>query len=225
MIARILLATLLMFAETSATFAQRQIQRERPRGFPAEKFSTQPVQPQMNVAPARLSPAANPERRPVVESPWVKFCGTDQNDPDAKVTCLTAKEVHLDRDARPFVAGVALIEAAGDDNKILRVTLPDHPRRPMQVRLRVDDDVARNGELRQCGADKCFWDFSANAALVARLKGGSRLHIEGVAGSDEITSYDLPLGEFARANEGAPTDPSSFKDEQERRWEERSRIR
>ena len=52
---------------------------------------------------------------------------------------------------------------------------------------------------------------------------GERLHVEGLTASGEVASYDLPLGEFARANEGAPTDPSTFNDYQKRRWEERSR--
>ena len=82
---------------------------------------------------------------------------------------------------------------------------------------------ARSAEFRQCLPNGCAWDFSVDAALVALLKSGKRLHIEGLAASGEVASYDLPLGEFSRANDGAPTDPASFNEYQKRRWEERSR--
>src|SRR5262245_43993790 len=70
-------------------------QRDRPNRFPAEKFSPHPVQPLMSEAPARLSLAANPERLPVVQTPWVKVCGKDPNDPHGKAICLTMKEIRL----------------------------------------------------------------------------------------------------------------------------------
>jgi invasion protein IalB len=229
MLARILAVTLVLFAVTTAAEAQPRALPLPPagRGFPPEKFSAQPVQPQMNEAPARLSPAANPRRWPVVESAWTKFCGKDKNDPHGKLICFTVKEVRLRASAESggsFVAGVALIETADDDKKILRVTLPPDLQRSTPARLRVDEDGARSGEFGECLSNGCFWDFPVDAEFVARLKTGDRLHVEGVAATGEVASYDLPLGEFTRANEGPPTDPTRFKDEQKRRWEERSRV-
>src|ERR1051325_1682138 len=164
MLARIVTAILVVFAAISAAEAQRSAQPAPrplppvPRAFPAEKFSTQPVQPQMIEAPARLSPAANPEQWPVVESAWTKFCGKDQNDPHGTLLCLTVKEIRLRSHTERFIAGVAVIESADDDKKFLRVTLPVELQRSAPVRLRVDNDVARNGEFRQCLAHGCIWD-------------------------------------------------------------------
>ncbi|MEJ0076950.1 MAG: invasion associated locus B family protein [Alphaproteobacteria bacterium] len=219
MIAQLATIALLLCVSSSAALAQRD---PRPPRFLPEKLSPHPVQPTMSEAPARLSAAANPDRGQIVLSPWVKFCGRDQNDPHGKVVCLTVKEVRLGSHAERFLAGVALIESAGEDKKILRVTLPADLQRSAPARLRVDDDIARSGELRRCLSNGCFWDFPADAAFVTRLRTGDRLHVEGAAASGEIASYDLPLAGFARANEGRPTDPAAFKDEQRRR-EGRSR--
>jgi invasion protein IalB len=214
------MAVLIVFGAIPAAMAQRE-----PRlPLPAEKFSARPVQPPVSELPVLVSPAANPERWPVVQSPWTKFCGTDKNDLQAKSICLTVKEVRLRFHTAPFFAGVALIEAAGEDKKILRVTLPPDLQRSAPVRIRVDDDTPRSGDYRECRPNGCMWDFPADAAFVARLKAGERLHLEGVAASGEVASYRLPLGEFARANEGPPTDPAAFEKDQKRRWKERSRA-
>ena len=215
---RIFACTFVLVISTSAAMAQREL----PRRFPAEKFSAQPVQPVMTEEPARLSTAANPERLPVTQSRWAKFCGKDKNNPHGKPVCLTVKEVRLRSHDEPFLAGVALIEASGEDKKILRATLPTGLQRSTPVRIHIDDHPARSGEFRQCRSNGCMWDFLADATLVALLKTGGRLHIEGVTASGEVASYRLPLTEFARANEGPPIDPAVFEQEEKRRWEERS---
>ena len=163
MIAQMAAAVLLLCASSSAAFAQRE-----PRlPFPAEKFSTRPLQPSMNELPARLSPAANPEQWPVVQSPWVKFCGKDSNDPHGKTLCLTVKEIRLRSHTEPFLAGVALIESAGEDEKILRATLPPDLQQSAPVRLRVDDHTVGNGTLALCRSNGCTWDFPVGTAFVA----------------------------------------------------------
>jgi invasion protein IalB len=212
MILRIGAAMLIVVAAASAAPAQRE---SKPR-FPAEKFSTRPVQS------APLSPEIMGSKL-YAYSPWTKFCGTNKNDPQAKSICLTVKEVRLRSHAAPFLAGVALIEAAGEDKKILRATLPSDLQRSAPVRIRVDDDTPRSGNYLECRQNGCMWDFPADMAFVARLKAGERLHLEGVAASGEVASYRFPLEEFARANEGPPTDPAAFEKEQKRRWKERSR--
>jgi invasion protein IalB len=213
-------AALLVFVATSIAFAQRE-----PRlPFPAEKFSPRPVQQeQSSEPPAQLSEAANPQRWAVVQTPWAKFCGMDKNEPQAKPVCITAREIRLQNRANPFLAGVALIEADGEAKTILRATLPPDLRRSAPVVARIDKDSSRNGTHRECRPNGCMWDFPADAAFVARLKAGEWLHLEGVSASGKIASYRLPLSGFARANEGAPTDPAAFEKAQQRRWEERSR--
>ena len=144
-------------------------------------------------------------------SPWTKFCGTDKNDPQRKSICLTVKEVRLRFQTAPVLAGVALIETAGEDKKILRATLPSDLQRSASVRMWVDDDAPRSGDYRECHPNACMWDFPADTAFVARLKAGEWLHLEGVAASGGVASYRLPLGEFARANEGPASEPKAFK--------------
>ena len=62
MILRVAAITLIVCVAASDAMAQR----DRPTRFPAEKFSTRPVQPWLN-APAGLSSAADPERSPTTK--------------------------------------------------------------------------------------------------------------------------------------------------------------
>src|SRR3981081_4392178 len=58
----------------------------------------------------------------IVFSPWGKFCGNDQGNAAASEVCLTVKEARLE--TGQFLAGASLIEQAGEDKKIFRITLP-----------------------------------------------------------------------------------------------------
>lgn len=65
--------------------------------------------------------AAAPEPK-AVYSPWVKLCGKNPRDPDAKELCQTMKELH--KETGQFVAGAALIELSGAPKKKVQLILP-----------------------------------------------------------------------------------------------------
>lgn len=209
MILRTVSATALSLALGCAVQAQ-----QRPRQ-PPEKYSPRPVQPPRATSPT--APQSSPGTQPpvpqqphaLVHSPWVKFCGRDNSDPQAKDVCLTVKEARLE--TGQFVAGAAVIEQAGSEQKLLRVTLPLEMQLMPGVRMFVDADAPRTGPYVLCRPNGCMADFSVNADFIVQLKTGRELQLQGVNMSGQVASYLLPLGDFAKAFDGPPSDPAQFK--------------
>jgi invasion protein IalB len=182
------------------------------RRQPAEKFSPKSIPPQSSAPP----------QPGFVHSPWVKFCGRDKNDPQAKDVCLTVKEARLD--TGQFVAGAAVIERAGAEQKLLRVTLPLGMQLMPGVRMFVDGDAPRTGPYVLCVANGCMADFEVNLDFIVKLKNGQQLQVQGINMPGQLASYLLPLGDFAKAFEGPPTDPAQYEQELKRQRDERQRA-
>jgi invasion protein IalB len=201
---------------TSAAIAQRK----QP---PPEKFSTRPVQPSEKapaIQPQQPAPAgadqaaARPADQPeIVYSPWTKFCGKD-NKPAAKEICLTVKEARL-KTGR-FVAGAALIEQAGEEKKLFRVTLPLGMQLAEGARILLDQEQPMQGRYTVCLPNGCMADFDVTPDLLGKLKGGQQIVLHGINLPGQAASYMLPLADFAKANEGPPTDPQRFEEDQKK---------
>jgi invasion protein IalB len=185
-----------------------QAQRKYP---PPEKFAP-PVQsaPQPKVQ----EPAARPTEPPVAYSPWTKFCGKDNN-PTAKEVCLTVKEARLE--TGQFLAGAALIEPVGEGKRLFRVTLPLGMQLMPGVRMLIDGDTPRTGNFIVCLQNGCMADFDVTADFVSKLKSGRELQLQGINVPGQAPTYLLPLTDFARANEGLPTDPVQVEKNPQRR--------
>jgi invasion protein IalB len=209
MIGKAALSVLMVLALAPAVQAQRKV-------LP-EKTSPRPVQP----APKTTPPEAAAATTPFVYTPWVKFCGQDKVDPAASETCLTLKEARLD--SGQFVAGAAVIERKGADKKLLRVTLPLGMQLMPGVRVFIDDKPPAVRPYVLCIANGCMADFEVNAEFIATLKTGRQLQLQGVNLPGQVASYLLPLGDFAQAFEGPPTDPEKFRREQGLQRDERLR--
>src|SRR5882724_10191627 len=177
-------AIVVRLAATSAASAERKP--------PIEKLSPRPV---------RSAPPPAPQLG-FIHSPWTKFCGRDGNSP--KDICLTVKEAR--HETGQFVAGAALIEQAGAEKKLLRVTLPLVLQLMPGVRMFIDSEPPASGPYVLCSANGCMADFEVNADFVARLKKGQQLQIQGINVPGEVARYLLPLADFAQAFEGPPTD-------------------
>jgi invasion protein IalB len=179
---------------------------------PPEKFAP-PVQsaPQPKVQ----EPAARPAEPPVAYSPWVKFCGRDRADAQAKETCLTVKEARLE--TGQFLAGAALIEPVGEGKRLFRVTLPLGMQLMPGVRMFIDGDTPSTGNFIVCIPNGCMADFDVTADFVSKLKSGRELRLQGINMPGQVATYLLPLTDFARANEGLPTDPVQFEKNPQRR--------
>jgi invasion protein IalB len=191
---------------------------------PAQKApapAKQPQQPaqQAPQGPAGADQAAAPpaDQPPIVYSPWTKFCGKDNN-PTAKEVCLTVKEARLE--TGQFLAGAALIEQAGEEKKLFRVTLPLGMQLPQGTRMLLDKEQPMQGRYIVCLPNGCMADFDVTPDFVAKLKKGQQIVLQGINLPGQAASYMLPLSDFAKANDGPPTDPKKFEEEQKKLQEE-----
>jgi len=216
---------------TTASVAQQPLQTApAPAPAPAPKKvapKKQPTPPQAQTPPAQqpgppaeqaAAPPPEQPQMPIVYSPWTKFCGKDEKNPQAKEVCLTVKEARLE--TGQFVAGAALIEQEGEQRKILRVTLPLGMQLNPGTRMILDKEQPLSGRYVVCLPNGCMADFEVNADFVAKLKKGTTMLLQGINLPGQAASYPLPMGEFAKANEGPPTDPKVFEEQQKKLQQE-----
>lgn len=220
-------AALAMMTAT-ASVAQQPLQTTPPPPPAPKKVAPkkQPTPPaQTQTAPAQqpqsppaeqqaAAPPAEQPQMPIVYSPWTKFCGKDNNNPAAKEVCLTVKEARLE--TGQFVAGAALIEQEGETRKILRITLPLGMQLNPGTRMILDKEQPLSGRYVVCLPNGCMSDFEVNADFVAKLKKGQTMLLQGINLPGQAASYPLPMVEFAKANEGPPTDPKVFEEQQKK---------
>jgi len=206
---------------TSFSLAQQPVPAPKatPRPVAPKQQPKAPPQPaqQAPAAPADQQAAAPPEQPPVVYSPWTKFCGKDNN-AQAKEVCLTVKEARLE--TGQFLAGAALIEQQGEEKKLFRITLPLGMQLPQGTRMVLDKEQPMTGRYIVCLPNGCMADFDVTPDFVGKLKKGQQLVLQGINLPGQAASYMLPLADFAKANEGPPTDPKKFEEDQKKLQEE-----
>jgi invasion protein IalB len=197
-----------------------------PKATPRPVQPAQKAQPKQQQQPAQQAPAAPADQAaagppadqpPVVYSPWTKFCGKDNN-AQAKEVCLTVKEARLE--TGQFLAGAALIEQQGEEKKLFRITLPLGMQLPQGTRMLLDKEQPLQGRYIVCLPNGCMADFDVTPDFVTKLKKGQQLVLQGINLPGQAASYMLPLADFAKANEGPPTDPKKFEEDQKKLQEE-----
>jgi invasion protein IalB len=180
-------------------------------------------------APAAQKPGAPgapaqgaPELPQLVYSPWAKFCGKGQ-DPNAKEVCFTGKDGRTEA-GQPVVAA-ALIEPEGEPKKLFRITLPSPLQLQFGTRLIIDKEQPISGAFFTCFANGCMADYEATPEFVTKLKKGQMLQIQAINLAANTITFPLPLTDtsgnsFLKANEGPPTDPKVFEEQQKKLQED-----
>jgi invasion protein IalB len=161
-----------------------------------------------------------PEQPQLIYSPWTKFCLKGQ-EANAKEVCFTGKDGRVES-GQPVVAAV-LIEPAGEPRKILRVTLPLGMSLQPGTRVIVDQGQPMQGPYVICFNNGCMADYEASVELIANMKKGQGLVVQGINGAGQAISLVLPLNDFAKAYDGPPTDPKVFEAQQQKLQEELQR--
>lgn len=224
------IAVLSLLAEP--TFAQQPAPTQQPRAQPRPSAQPQrPAQPQQQQRPAQQPAEAQggaptpqvAETPPLIYSPWTKVCGKEgqPNAPEQKDVCFTIKEARLD--AGQFVASAGLIEMEGQPQKILRVTLPLGLLIRHGTRMLVDAQNPMTGQYNFCLPNGCWADFEVNSEFVGRLKKGQNLTLQAFNLNGQVASFQFPLVDFAKANEGPPTDPKVLEEQQKKLQDELQR--
>jgi len=199
---------------------------------PAKKPPAKPAAPAAQApAPAaapeaqQQAPGGDQQQQPVqlIYSPWTKFCLKQQNnDPNAKQVCFTGKDARIES-GMPVVAAV-LIEPEGDTKKILRVTLPLGMQLIHGTRVIIDQNQPMTAPYVICFTNGCMADYDASGVdLIAKMKKGQGLAIQAINSTGQPISLVLPLGDFAKAYDGPPTDPKVFEEQQKKLQEELQR--
>ena len=226
MFATIAAASLLAMCAGSSALAQAPAAQKpaTPAAKPAAPAKPGAAAP----APAAQAPAAAPAQGQaqqaevqMIYSPWTKFClkPNDANAPaNAKQVCFTGKDARLES-GMPVVAAV-LIEPEGEPKKVLRVTLPLGMQLVHGTRVIVDQNPPATGPYVICFTNGCMSDYEANADLVGKMKKGQQLAIQAINGNGQPINLVLPLGDFAKAYDGPPTDPKVFEEQQKKLQDE-----
>ncbi len=214
-------------------FAQQPEATPAPAAKPKPRRPARPAPEAQQAAPpaehppAPAQPAGQAQNGPVqlIFSPWTKFCLKGQPGqtppPDAKQVCFTGKDARVEL-GQPVVAAV-LIEPEGQERKLLRVTLPLGMQLVHGTRVIVDQGQPMTAPYVICFTNGCMADYEANAELIGKLKKGQGLVIQGINASGQPISVVMPLGDFAKAYDGPPTDPKVFEEQQHKLQEELQR--
>jgi invasion protein IalB len=193
----------------------------------AEEKKAAPKAPAKKDAP-KAAPKADPKQQQggapdapqLVYSPWTKFCLKGQ-EANAKQVCFTGKDGRVES-GQPVVAAV-LIEPDGEPRKILRVTLPLGMSLQPGTRVIVDQGQPMQGPYVICFNNGCMADYEASVELIANMKKGQGLVVQGINGAGQAISLVLPLNDFAKAYDGPPTDPKVFEEQQKKLQDELQR--
>jgi invasion protein IalB len=195
-----------------------------PKGAPkaAPAAPAQSAQPTQAPPPAAAAPAPAPaqpadQQVQLIYAPWTKFCLKGQ-DANAKQVCFTGKDGRIES-GQPVVAAV-IIEPEGEPKKVLRVTLPLGMLLVHGTRIIVDNNPPAQSPYVICFQNGCMSDYEATPELIANLKKGQNLVIQAISSNNQPVTLPLPLGDFAKAYDGPPTDPKVFEETQKKLQEE-----
>jgi len=198
----------------------------------AQQQQTAPPPPDQGQAqPQQAAPqgqAQNGQQQQPIQlifSPWTKFCLKGQpnqpTDPNAKEVCFTGKDARVES-GQPVAAAV-LIEPQGQDKKLLRVTLPLGMQLAHGTRVIIDQNQPMTAPYVICFTNGCMADYEANVDLIGKMKKGQGLVIQAINATGQPISLVMPLGDFAKAYDGPPTDPKVFEEQQKKLQEELQR--
>jgi invasion protein IalB len=200
--------------------------KPKPAAPAAAKKPAAPAQPAPAPAAQQQAPPpqaqADQQQPPqLIYSPWTKFCLKNNNDPAGKQVCFTGKDARIES-GMPVVAAV-LIEPEGEPKKILRVTLPLGMQLVHGTRVIVDQDQPMTAPYVICFTNGCMADYEATVDLIGKMKKGQGLVVQAINSTGQPISLVMPLGDFAKAYDGPPTDPKVFEEQQKKLQDELQR--
>ena len=191
--------------------ATASARRQSPRAQRRSNAGRPAAGPRSARAQQQQAQPAQGDMPPLIYSPWAKFCNKAP-DPNAKQVCFTGRDARTETGV-PVVAA-ALIEPDGEPKKIFRVTLPSPLQLQYGTRIVVDQNQPLTSPFFTCFANGCMADYEGTPDLITKLKKGQQLQVQAININGTQISFPVPLAEFAKANEGAPSDPKKYEEEQ-----------
>lgn len=218
MVSTAMLLTALAGAPALAQTPPTAAPKAAPKAVPKQAPKAQPKQaPAQAPAPTQQGAGGEPQ---LTFSPWTKLCtkGQEQN---AKQVCFTGRDGRIET-GMPVVAAV-LIEPEGETRKILRVTLPLGMSLPPGTRVIIDQGQPITAPYAVCFTNGCMADYEASGELIDKMKKGQGLVVQGINGSGQPITLQVPLADFAKAHDGPAMDPKQFEAQQSKMQEELQR--
>jgi invasion protein IalB len=218
-----------------ATFLASEVSAQTPApapapAAPAKKAASPTTKAAQKAAPAAPAAQAAPPAAPaapvqppedqqvqLIYAPWTKFCLKGQ-DAGAKQVCFTGKDGRIES-GQPVIAAV-VIEPEGEPKKILRVTLPLGMLLVHGTRIIVDNNTPAQSPFVICFQNGCMSDYDVTPEMLANMKKGQNLVVQAISSNNQPVTLPLPLGDFAKAYDGPPTDPKQFEENQKKLQEE-----
>lgn len=205
-------AMALLIGQSSVLAQQPAQPKATPKAQSKQPTPPGQAQPQQGQASA---PSAQDMR--VVYSPWTKHCQKEQTPTGEKTTCSTQMLARLE--TNQFLAGAMLIEVQDEATKFIRLMLPLGILLPAGARFAVDKDELVTAPYLVCISDACLAQKDVSAEFATKLKKGQILTLQGNTPAGQIATYQLPLTDFAKANDGSPTTAEDL-EQQRKKFEE-----
>ena len=204
-------------AQTPAPAAPKaKAPKAAPKAAPAAPApAAQAAPPAAPAAPGAQPPAD--QQVQLIYAPWTKFCLKGQ-DAGAKQVCFTGKDGRIES-GQPVIAAV-VIEPEGEPKKILRVTLPLGMLLVHGTRIIIDNNPPAQSPFVICFQNGCMSDYEISAEMLNQMKKGQNLVVQAISSNNQPITLPLPLGDFAKAYDGPPTDPKQFEENQKKLQEE-----
>ena len=190
----------------------KKAQTKQPTKQPAPAPAPAPTQaaPQQPASPPGA--AAQSQAIPFVFTPWIKMCGKNPQDANAKEICQTIREAHLESSGVLAVA-FGLIETAGEPKKILELILPTRLLLPYGTRVTVDANQPSDGPFVVCAPQFCMAQHEVTEDFVTKLKAGQRVQIQAFNDQRQMLTFLIPVDDFAKVHDGPPTDPKVIEEQ------------
>jgi invasion protein IalB len=214
------LATAGTLALAVGATALAQDTTQRPKAQTPSKKPAAPTTPTTPAQPPANEQSAAPAQPQyqLIYSPWTKICNKDQQQAAAKEVCLIMKEARLE--VGPFAGSAILVEPEGEPKKILRVILPLGMQIQQGTRVFIDQATPTQRPYVICVPNGCMSDYEADVDMVGKLKKGQGLTIQAINAVGQLFTVQLPLGDFAKAYDGPPTDPKEVEERQKKLQEQ-----
>jgi invasion protein IalB len=190
----------------SASAQQAPAQKAAPKG--QQKGGAPAAAPAAPAAPGAGGEQAMP---PLIYSNWTKICGKGPEQ-GSKQICQTGKDGRLES-GMPVVAAI-LMEMEGEGKKVLQIMLPPGVYLPKGTRVVIDRDEpsAVIGTFLTCANGGCIAHLEVTPDIVQKLKKGQNLYVQAYNMAQSVMTLALPLGDFAKAYDGPPTDPKQLEE-------------
>jgi invasion protein IalB len=153
--------------------------------------------------------------RQLTYSSWRKLCFRAVQEADAKMVCRTT--VNGKWDTGQIVIRVDLIEREGDPAARLQVFVPPGLFLQHGIKLTVDQGVPVHIPYVICLSNGCVAGTVADQKFIHELESGRALALEVVNPNVLTVTASLPLDDFAKVHQGAPT--QVFEQKLESEWE------